>query len=88
MWVYTTGDNPNNAQCSSCGADITWVQNVATGKKQPIDGHDIGFLRVDEVSDRNGTIVPAGEVELRGDDPMHQSHFSTCPQRDEWRKRR
>ena len=39
MKVYMTGrDAPNEADCRSCRARITWVRNVATGKRMPIDG--------------------------------------------------
>ena len=89
MWVYTEGrDKPNNARCASCDAPVTWVRNIMSGKRQPIDDHDIGLLRVDTRPDRDGDSVACGEVDFGGDSPMHTSHFASCPERDQWRKRR
>ena len=68
MKVELRGDDrPSEARCKSCGAAITWVKNVKTGARSPING---GIACV--VDD---------QVDLK----KTPSHYSTCPQRDEWR---
>jgi hypothetical protein len=82
-----------NGACRSCGAKVTWVENIKTGKKIPIDGHDIAFLSVGYHKDMNGHEVQAGHVQLsvpkecQGiDTPMHTSHFATCPDAAKFRR--
>ena len=99
MWVYLDkeggGKAPSESQCKGCGADVTWVVNLATGRPSIIDGHELVFAKTDNIADRNGDIVAAGEIELsipkgrrdRGEEPMHTSHFSTCPQADQFKRR-
>lgn len=71
-----TGRNaPNVAECRSCRAPVTWVCNVATGKRMPIDG---GLECVKVVAGGEG------EVDLKAT----PSHFASCPQRDRWRKKK
>lgn len=39
MKIYISGkDAPNEGECRTCHAPVTWVRNVATGKRMPIDG--------------------------------------------------
>ncbi len=87
MWIYTVGkDAPSNSQCRSCDAPVTWVRNIATGKRIPLDGHDAVTIRLDTRADFEDQTVEAGLIELGGPDPMHASHRSTCPQADGWRR--
>ena len=75
--------------CKSCGADIRW-EISDHGKRLPLD--------VEPVADGNLVIV-AGVVapyipELNATmssgapRPRYVSHFATCPQADDWRKKR
>ena len=76
MKVYMTGrDAPNEAACRSCRAPVTWVRNVGTGKRMPIDG---GLDCVKVVAGGEG------EVDLKAT----PSHFATCPEKKEWRKKK
>ncbi|KKK70334.1 hypothetical protein LCGC14_2925040 [marine sediment metagenome] len=59
------------ATCSSCGADIVWGKTKA-GKRIPLDAAPIGGLMNEET----------GEV-MR----LRQTHFATCPNAKEHRKR-
>ena len=52
MWVYS--NRLGNGTCKECGAFVSWVENLATGKKMPIDGHDIALRRMDTRTDHNG----------------------------------
>ncbi len=76
MQVYLAGANaPGQARCRSCQAPITWVTNVKTGKKVPIDG---GPDCVKIVTGGHG------EVDLK----VTLSHFATCKDSASWRNKR
>ena len=93
MWVYNEGqDAPGESHCQSCGAEITWVRNISTGKRMPLDGHDLAWPRITRTGTgpHDGGQTDAALVELATRDqtePMHVSHFSTCPQAKTWRGR-
>lgn len=82
--------------CDSCSAPITWTV-TANGAKMPVDamGDPAGNLLVSPDDDPNG--VPIATVASRDlkrwpgvtsiDVLRTVSHFSTCPQRDQWRRR-
>jgi len=90
VWIYLkregAGKAPNESECRSCRQPVTWVVNVATGKSNILDGHDLAFSRTDRVADLNGDIVTAAEVKLSGRLGDHVSHFSTCKDSDKWRR--
>ena len=91
MWIYVrregAGRAPNESTCSSCGAEITWVVNVATGKSNPLDGHDLAWgPQQRRTYDFEGSWVEAAEVVLVGENADHASHFSTCPNADQHRR--
>lgn len=79
-----------NTTCRSCHAPVRWVL-TAHGKRMPIDPEPVsdGNVWIDHYE--AGT--PVVEVALSGDGvpaaaaERFQSHFVSCPQRDEWRKR-
>jgi hypothetical protein len=80
--------------CRSCEAPIVWAR-TEHGKRMPLDrspyaGDDPRGLFVirHEANRRRGdnfvaVAVPAGAFP---DEPVYRSHFSTCPQRDDWRR--
>lgn len=80
------------ARCGSCKADIVWAITVATGKRIPLDAQpsEDGNVAVhrDQV---NGELIArvlkdgeqTGPWEHRG-----VSHFATCPNADQHRKRK
>lgn len=70
--------------CRSCGAEIEWARFSSGGKRVPLDppGDEPGNLVV--LGRQAGlpivTVVAAG----LGD---RTSHFATCPDNNQWRKR-
>lgn len=67
-------------RCQSCGAEVIWVR-TERGKRMPLDREESmerGALLF--VIDDKG--VAHRSQTGRG----YQSHFSTCPQADRWRK--
>ncbi len=87
------------AVCRSCGASIMWVVTAATGakpaRKMPLDADDEGRpLRIDDgtgnivftgLEDHEGTpiirVLPKGKGNRR-------SHFASCPNAGEHRKKK
>lgn len=80
-----------DAECRSCHAPIRWVVTAATGKRMPIDPTPVpdGNVWIDHIE----AGLPVVHVGLSHDDVprsepcAYQSHFVSCPQRDEWRRK-
>ena len=71
--------------CSSCGAPVEWIRNARTGKLAPIDVDPVpdGNVLVDDVyGERVYRVVRAPRGAL-----LRTSHFATCPDANEWRKK-
>jgi hypothetical protein len=71
------------AECRSCGATITWAV-TESGRRIPLDAQqslDGNMSEVDRLAD--GTMVVAVVAE-----GLYRSHFATCPQADDWRRKR
>jgi len=62
--------------CKSCGKEILWGK-MAGGRSAPFDAKAGTIL----LEDRDGT---KGPRYVRG----HVSHFATCPQAGDWRKKK
>lgn len=69
--------------CKSCKATITWVV-TANGKRMPIDAEPSfkGNIRLD---DRNVAHFGKAAAEMEG--PRYISHFATCPQGPQHRRK-
>ena len=74
--------------CRSCGARITWLE-TAGGNRIPVDEDPVP----------NGNIVVVGRMAkvcknaaaaetLYPGEPRYVSHFATCPQAGQWRKKK
>lgn len=80
-----------SAKCRSCRAPIRWAITDANNKPMPIDPEPVADGNLWVVEWERGT--PRMGVALSGDGvPAHVpfryvSHFVTCPDRDEWRKK-
>lgn len=94
MWARL--DSMGEARCKTCERPITWVENVATGKKMPLDGHDLVFIKTSEQCDQStGELVNCAHVDLSkkaqasllDDGTKITSHFATCPDADRHRRR-
>lgn len=79
--------------CRSCGATIRWV-HTANGRAMPIDADPDpnGNVLFTGRNVRNDRGVAAPEVRVETQAPMfddttsrYLSHFTTCPNADEWR---
>lgn len=84
------------AKCKSCGAEIIWIK-TANGKSMPCDAAGISYsvdlhpgAKGEEVlnliTDR-GTIVRT-MFDPGGDKIGYTSHFATCPNANQHRKKR
>jgi len=76
-----------SAECNSCGASVRWVLIKKTGKRMPLNTAPAPDARPGFV------LRVGGEAELATDDDrrllreVYTSHFATCPQANQWRKR-
>lgn len=67
------------SRCRSCGANVLWVGRTILDAV-PVDNGNIEII--------DGVIHVASKLlPLSADRPRYVSHFSTCPQAKEWRKR-
>ena len=79
-----------DAECRSCHAPVRWVVVEPNMKRMPLDPAPVpdGNMWVDHIEGG----LPVMKVALSGEGvprsiPLrYQSHFVTCPQRDEWRR--
>lgn len=84
---------PNVCTCKACGAEIVWVTMQGSGKKMPCDAELIGFLEKNDA--QTVFIRPDKGIVVRGVKAPtdmtcfwgYRSHFETCPQADQFRKR-
>lgn len=83
--------------CDSCGAAVYDLHNDRTGKLAPIDAMPSqygGTVRIvwnqdnPELSTYHvlGKAERAARVGVENPEPMHRSHFATCPNAQRWRK--
>jgi hypothetical protein len=78
----------SGSQCRTCGAAITWATSAMTGKNMPLDAEPTaeGTMLL-----KDGIVTPevrATPAFLASRPTRHTSHFSRCPQADQWRKSR
>ena len=78
------------SKCRSCGAEIIWIE-LASGKYMPCDADKISYKQNFHF-EKLTLITPEGKV-TRGDfDPGsdligYTSHFATCPNANQHRRR-
>lgn len=76
-------------RCRSCDADILWVTMADSGKHAPLDAEPTEKGNI-ELSIEEGK--PVGRVVDPNADrlfpvELHLSHFATCPQSSDWRRK-
>ena len=71
-------DSKGAGACRSCGAAITWAE-LTSGKRHPFDGEIVAV--------RTQGNVLEGRVIEDVDTSITTSHFATCPQATDWRRR-
>lgn len=81
------------ASCASCKADIIWCLDATTGKRFPIDALPVIGGNVRAIA-RSGmppqSKVIGAVIDLfddTDDGTRYVSHFATCPNAGDWRKR-
>ena len=67
--------------CRSCRAWVVWC-TTAKGKKMPVDAEPAADGNLVMKEDGTVEVVPVGSQPK-----LHLSHFVTCPDRREWRKK-
>jgi hypothetical protein len=67
----------NTAKCRSCGAYIVWLKTKA-GKNMPVDADSLDDVDLE---------AEAGEMPLFDPSAGHISHFATCPNADQHRRK-
>ncbi len=73
----------SSTKCNSCGAAIIWA-NTPKGKVAPYQVDPDGHWVIDGGKARH--VGEARQLELGLAQPTYySSHFSTCPQADQWR---
>lgn len=81
------------AWCRSCGAQIVWGTNTATGRPAPIDAapSERGNISCYPAADGPRLVVlgaaKASAMRAAGQ-LLYLSHFATCPQAGKWRRER
>jgi hypothetical protein len=86
------------SRCRSCNAPVVWARTTK-GKNIPLDAEDSGGWAAPVTPD-DGNLQPTGErvptrdgqtamvVEVvAAGEGKYRSHFVTCPEAGEWRKR-
>lgn len=80
------------SRCRSCNAEIKWIQ-MTTGKRMPVDAAPISYrIAVPGSTGAKTLITPEGKVVSAFFDPGSKligyvSHFATCPNANQHRKR-
>ncbi|NUT31493.1 MAG: hypothetical protein HOV79_00310 [Hamadaea sp.] len=78
------------AECESCYAPIIWTVTV-NAKPMPVDFEPANDGNV-ALSWMNGkvvaTVLGVARQATRTPGTLRKSHFATCPDRDQWRRRR
>jgi len=72
-------DSRNLSACRSCGAPVEWAETT-TGKRMPFNPPIVTVPAFDP-----GVILTGRVVE--DVDPITVSHFATCPDAKDWRRR-
>lgn len=67
------------SECRSCHAPVVWVKTDA-GRLMPLDARPLVVFKVDEKGDPPRAFIFSESV--------FQSHFVTCPNADQHRKKR
>ena len=67
--------------CRSCSASITWAE-LTSGKRHPFNGAIVG------VRSQGSLLEGAGRVIEDVDTTVTTSHFETCPDAEDWRRRK
>lgn len=75
--------------CRSCSAPVVWC-DTSRGKSMPVDAAPTpgGNLLLEQRPGRAPLVHVLGLDAAAAREDLHKSHFVTCPQAGQWRKRR
>jgi hypothetical protein len=74
-------DSRSFGTCRSCGARLEWAELVTSGKRHPFNP-PIMPVRT------QGALLEGERVTEHVDTSITPSHFETCPDAKDWRKKR
>lgn len=77
-WLDLYADTKGSGRCRSCGAPVEWAE-LASGKRMPFDPP---IVPVATKHDEDMRLIETVDTSVT------RSHFSTCPEADQWRRRR
>ena len=77
------------SRCRSCNALIEWVTMEGSGKSNPLDPEPVenGNVEIYAEGDKLMGRVVTDTADRLFSPPLHLSHFATCPNAQEHRKR-
>lgn len=75
------------AKCRSCGAVIYWVRTEATDALMPIDAVPVDDGNVVLVNEK-ARYMKGDLFEAKTEGPRYKSHFATCPNAKQHRKKK
>jgi hypothetical protein len=78
-----------SGKCRSCGVMIHFAKSYTTGKLMPMQPDDVGEWTIENGVAKHVGPVPA-QLEIGAPAPVQRwtSHFSVCPQAEQWRQPR
>ena len=79
--IQIFADTRNRSTCRSCGAHIEWAETIA-GKRMPFDAPIVAVRTIAKWEHESGRTVEIVES------TVSKSHFATCPDAGQWRKKR
>lgn len=74
-------DTKGKGRCRSCGADVTWAE-LTSGKRHPFNGEIVVVRSQGSMLEGDGRVVEDVDTEIT------TSHFATCPDAKDWRRRK
>ena len=77
-WLEIYADTRGTGVCRSCGAPVEWAEMVKSGKKNPFNPPIVAVATKHDSDMRLIEVI---------DSSVTTSHFSTCPDRDKWRRK-
>lgn len=76
-------------RCRSCNAPVVWARTQFNGTPMPIDWDpvDDGNILINENDGRLiALVLPPGDERIASE-TTYTTHFMTCPDGDQWRRR-
>ena len=84
-------------KCRGCGAPIVWIKMFGSGKSMPVNEEPVQVLMfqgTDKFIRSDGVVITGQRIGEAYDDypdenvvEVYESHFATCPQSNQFRRR-